>query len=192
MKALTASLAELSRGAEGASPLPSKALIFDAEEERNRYEETYRDDEEGVEENEILEEDHNRTMLQSMSQSAVSNKCAFCGKECSKSALSAHLLVCKVRKQMRLKHIKEVEEKAKVPRPVQQRFGSAPPDARRAGRGGVTGDTPERAASAAADSSGHLPGGKQRTPPSLGPYKVSKSNNARPIPKNISTTRVFM
>lgn len=195
VKALTTALTELSRGPKGTSPLPSKALTFEVEEERKHgLEETYRDDEEeedaGEEYPENFEEERNHTMMHSMSHSAMNNKCAFCGKECSKSALSAHLLVCKVRKQMRLKHQKGVEEKAKMQRPTQQRFGSAPPDARRAGRSGVAGNTPERAATAA-DSSLH--GGK-RTPPSSGPGKTltGKPNYAKPIPKNITTTRVFM
>lgn len=46
------------------------------------------------------------------SAAAAHNKCAFCGKPSSKSALSAHLLVCKSRKEMQMKRQASIQNDA--------------------------------------------------------------------------------
>lgn len=88
------------------SPLPNRVLDFGGDGDGNnttpqRSSSIHYDDPAGESGKKV--EERSRSANASLGNSAAQNKCAFCGKPSSKSALSAHLLVCKSRKEMQLK-----------------------------------------------------------------------------------------
>jgi hypothetical protein len=86
------------------------------------------------------------------------NKCAFCGKPSSKSALSAHLLVCKSRKQMQLKRqtaMQNTTNTTPLPRGLASAGKTRPAVTHR--RAGSSSGTPQRRNRTGAGAGGTAP-----------------------------------
>ena len=89
------------------SPMPNRVLDFGGPEQDNEESTPIRRQEPQHTRNDAAKpagaEARSRSAGDGLGSSVPHNQCAFCGKPSSKSALSAHLLVCKSRKEMQIK-----------------------------------------------------------------------------------------
>lgn len=86
------------------SPMPNRVLDFGGPEQDNETSTpTHQEPQHTNQDKPVVAEHRSRSAGDGLGNSVPHNQCAFCGKPSSKSALSAHLLVCKSRKEMQMK-----------------------------------------------------------------------------------------